>query len=207
MSRLLSTSLLFSCRFAGHSTSVAARRSFASSQANCKGSQNSTPGWEGRSGDDHAVNRDGLDVQSDSAQEAMKSKQEGKEGSQAISEKDEGSHNKRAEEDHPEAPGPVIGMNDERGGVSRIVGPSSVSSLRLGRKDIEYGFAVAASLYGSAYWSIEGLRPWLPSHMEREDIILANSNHIIFCDSSATVSFHKGNRSIAHNFPSHVAHS
>lgn len=38
--------------------------------------------------------------------------------SSAISEKDHGDQNKKAKEDHPEAPGPVIGMNDERGGVS-----------------------------------------------------------------------------------------
>jgi len=44
----------------------------------------------------------------------MKQKKEGTEGSQAISGKDEGNHNKKAEEDHPEAPKPVIGMNDER---------------------------------------------------------------------------------------------
>ena len=28
------------------------------------------------------------------------------------------SRNEQAKKDHPEAPGPVIGMNDERGGVS-----------------------------------------------------------------------------------------
>jgi hypothetical protein len=33
-----------------------------------------------------------------------------------ISETDTGNNNKRAHEDHPAAPGPVIGMNDERGG-------------------------------------------------------------------------------------------
>jgi hypothetical protein len=63
------------------------------------------------------VHRDRHDVQGDAAQEGLKSRSEGKEGSQAISQKDEGDHNKRAKEQHPEAPGPVIGMNDERGGV------------------------------------------------------------------------------------------
>ncbi len=39
-------------------------------------------------------------------------------GSAATSEKDKNNQNKKAKEDHPEAPGVVIGMNDERGGVS-----------------------------------------------------------------------------------------
>ena len=40
--------------------------------------------------------------------------------SQATTEKDKGNQNAQAKKDHPEAPGPVIGMNDERGGVSVI---------------------------------------------------------------------------------------
>lgn len=40
------------------------------------------------------------------------------EGSSAASQKDPGNQNEKAKRDHPEAPGPVIGMNDERGGVS-----------------------------------------------------------------------------------------
>ena len=46
----------------------------------------------------------------------MKEHEEGT-GGGATSRKDEGNNNKRAEKDHPEAP-MVIGMNDERGGVS-----------------------------------------------------------------------------------------
>ena len=38
--------------------------------------------------------------------------------SQGTSEKDSGNQNEQAQKDHPEAPGPVIGMNDERGQVS-----------------------------------------------------------------------------------------
>jgi hypothetical protein len=64
------------------------------------------------------VERDRHDVQGDASQEGMKAHSEGKEGSQAISRKDEGDNNKRAGEDKPEAPKPVIGMNDERGPVS-----------------------------------------------------------------------------------------
>ena len=37
--------------------------------------------------------------------------------------------NEQAKKDHPEAPGPVIGMNDERGGVS--LRPEGI--LRAGR--------------------------------------------------------------------------
>jgi hypothetical protein len=36
----------------------------------------------------------------------------------ATGEKDVRNSNKKAKQDHPEAPGPVLGMNDERGGVS-----------------------------------------------------------------------------------------
>ena len=58
-------------------------------------------------------------LQSDNAQEAMKDTgSRVRRGAKQSVRKDEGSHNKRAEEDKPEAPKPVIGMNDERGGVS-----------------------------------------------------------------------------------------
>ena len=42
--------------------------------------------------------------------QARKDKEQGKEGSQAISQKDERSSAKRAKDDHPEAPEPIIGM-------------------------------------------------------------------------------------------------
>lgn len=79
---------------------------------------NDSAGWKGREGDEHAVNRDGKDVQSEQSHEAMKKHESLEEGSQAISRKDEGNNNKRAEKDNPEAPKPVIGMNEERGSVS-----------------------------------------------------------------------------------------
>lgn len=50
-------------------------------------------------------------MQSDSSQQAMSDKKVAKEGSGAISEKDEGNNNQRAKET-TKAPGPVIGMND-----------------------------------------------------------------------------------------------
>ena len=114
----LPTTVLSAARHSRSLRSIWSRRLFASTQANDKGSQNATPGWEGRHRDDHAVERDRHDSQADAAQEGMKAHQEGREGSQATSRKDEGNQNKRAKQDRPEAPEPVIGMNDERGGVS-----------------------------------------------------------------------------------------
>jgi hypothetical protein len=50
----------------------------------------------------------------------MKDHEQLKEGSQAISRRDESQGNKKAKQDHPEAPEPVIGMNEERGSVSNL---------------------------------------------------------------------------------------
>lgn len=88
-----------------------ARRTYTTSPAFLKGSQNSTPGWEGRHGDDHVLNRDNLDRQGEPSNQARADKAAGKEGSNAISQKDERNSNQKAKDDHPEAPGPVIGMN------------------------------------------------------------------------------------------------
>jgi len=66
----------------------------------------------------HATDKkDQLDVQSKASGEARREKAaSGDSPSQATSQSDHTNANKRAKEDHPEAPGPVIGMNDERGG-------------------------------------------------------------------------------------------
>lgn len=77
--------------------------------------QDSKPGWDGRKPRDHAVQRPALDTQSEEAQQGIKDHEELKEGSDAISRRDEKKSNKRAKEDHPAAPEPVIGMNSERG--------------------------------------------------------------------------------------------
>ena len=67
--------------------------------------------WEGRQPEEHVTNRkDELDVQSSASKSGVQER--------AASQKDHGDQNKKAKEDHPEAPGPVIGMNDERGRVS-----------------------------------------------------------------------------------------
>ena len=71
----------------------------------------------GRPKEEHVVNRtDANDIQAEASQQGMRSKQEGKEDSMAISQKSEG-HGEQAKKDYPEAPEPVIGMNDERAQV------------------------------------------------------------------------------------------
>ena len=75
-------------------------------------------GWEGRKPEEHATNRkDELDVQSSAAESGKRERASGSEQSSATNEKDHGNQNEKAKKDHPEAPGPVLGMNDERGSV------------------------------------------------------------------------------------------
>ena len=61
------------------------------------------------------MKRPAHDVQADTAQQGMKDHQEGKEGSDAISRKDERGNQERAKKDFPESPMGGIGMNEERG--------------------------------------------------------------------------------------------
>ena len=85
--------------------------------------------WEGRQPEEHVTNRkDEFDIQSSASksgkQERAAAGGDGESGqSSATSEKDHGNQNEKAKKDHPEAPGPVIGMNDERGGVSGLFSP------------------------------------------------------------------------------------
>lgn len=75
----------------------------------------SLAGWTGRTPDEHAVNRtDEKDVESKPAHQGMREKGKDDSHSFGISEKG-GDNNRKAEQDKPEAPKPVIGMNDERG--------------------------------------------------------------------------------------------
>lgn len=78
--------------------------------------------WKGRQADEHVTNsKDDLNVHSSASGSGKQERASGSEhssSSAAISEKDHGDQNAKAKKDHPEAPGPVIGMNDERGGVS-----------------------------------------------------------------------------------------
>ena len=80
--------------------------------------------------DDHALNRkDELDVQSEAVGSGQRERAgESEPVSSAAKEKDPGNQNEQAQKDHPEAPGPVIGMNDERGGVSKVKSCSMASS-------------------------------------------------------------------------------
>ncbi len=79
-----------------------------------------TSDWSGRHGDEHVTNRgDELDVQSGASQSGKRERASGDEKqSQATAEADKGNQNEQAKKDLPEAPSVVIGMNDERGGVS-----------------------------------------------------------------------------------------
>lgn len=77
--------------------------------------------WEGRQTNEHVTNsKDELNIQSSASLSGQNARVKDPEQSSSASEKDHGKQNMKAEKDHPEAPTPVIGMNDERGQVSRI---------------------------------------------------------------------------------------
>ena len=79
-----------------------------------------TKDWEGRQANEHTTNRDdSLNIHSSASNAGQADRAKGDGGqSGATSQQDKGNQNEQAEKDHPEAPKPVIGMNDERGGVS-----------------------------------------------------------------------------------------
>lgn len=84
-------------------------------------SRRSAADWQGRQADEHLTNRkDNLNIQASASKAGKTDRASGAQESQsqATGEKDAGSQNEQAKKDHPEAPWPVIGMNDERGGVS-----------------------------------------------------------------------------------------
>ncbi|KAL9100871.1 MAG: hypothetical protein Q9163_003815, partial [Psora crenata] len=85
--------------------------------------------WQGRQPSEHINNRpdDDLNVHSSAANSGKADRAAGDTGgggaggrrdgqSSATTEADKGKQNEQAQKDHPEAPGPVIGMNDERAG-------------------------------------------------------------------------------------------
>ncbi|KAG8526784.1 uncharacterized protein KY384_008213 [Bacidia gigantensis] len=81
-----------------------------------------TANWDGRQADEHITNRDDhLNVQSSASKSGQKDRSGGEGHSQATTQQDKGNQNEQAKKDHPEAPGPVIGMNDERGGLLAAV--------------------------------------------------------------------------------------
>lgn len=84
----------------------------------------SAKAWEGKKPEEHANNEsDSHNVQVDAVKEGKAERASG-DGSAAASEKDKDKMNQKGKDEHPEAPGVVIGMNDERGGVSSEKIPS-----------------------------------------------------------------------------------
>ena len=100
-------------------TSLRVFRRSPTTQIGIRYASGSDPEWIGRQTSEHVSNRgDELDVQSGASQSGKRERASSDENqSQATTEKDKGNQNEQAKKDHPEAPGPVIGMNDERGGV------------------------------------------------------------------------------------------
>ncbi|PYI06835.1 hypothetical protein BO78DRAFT_268956, partial [Aspergillus sclerotiicarbonarius CBS 121057] len=80
--------------------------------------------WKGTGSEDHAVNRakkrDTTDPTTDASASVMKDREES-EGiansskPQGATERGGTKHGRKAKQEHPKAPEPVIGMNDERG--------------------------------------------------------------------------------------------
>lgn len=110
------------------------------------GSQASSPGWSGRPGSDHVLHRDGRDAQSAPSKQARDDKAAGKEGSGAISQKDERNAGDRAKEEFPEAKD-AIGMNSGEfygstvgGWVDDVFGEecANVCFYRTRRKDVSW---------------------------------------------------------------------
>lgn len=84
---------------------------------------NSAPraAWEGSKPEEHVVRESDVhNIQQDASKDGKAERASGDNPDGSTIEKDVGSENKKAKEDHPEAPEPVIGMNDERGSVSNI---------------------------------------------------------------------------------------
>lgn len=76
-------------------------------------------GWTGRQPKEHVTEiQDELNVHSKASKSGKQERAGGSEQNSSTNEKDYGNQNKKAKEENPEAPGPVLGMNDERGGVS-----------------------------------------------------------------------------------------
>jgi len=66
--------------------------------------------------------KDSHNVQQDATRDGKAERAAGEGGTGTTEKaggKGQGDLNKKAKEEHPEAPGPVIGMNDERGGKGR----------------------------------------------------------------------------------------
>lgn len=76
-------------------------------------------GWTGRQPEEHVTEtQDELNVHSKASKSGKQERTSSTEQGSATNERDYGNQNRKAKEENPEAPGPVLGMNDERGGVS-----------------------------------------------------------------------------------------
>lgn len=92
----------------------------ATAGTRCLSTTSTTLAWKGTPPDEHITDeKDTNNVYID-ASKGGKAERASGEGSAVASEKDKDQKNKKALDDHPEAPGVVIGMNDERGGVSTL---------------------------------------------------------------------------------------
>ena len=94
-------------------------------------------GWDGKQPEEHVTNRkdkDTLDIQADASRTGHEERAKDSTHSQATSERDAGKNNEKAKKDHPEAPGPIIGMNDERGGVRLFIIEASKIVLTFEQK-------------------------------------------------------------------------
>lgn len=93
-----------------------ARRSLATTARLGYASNTDNPGKNPKT---HVTDsKDELDIQSEASGKGQRARESGDAGlSSATSQKDPGGSNKKASE-KTKAPGPVIGMQDERGGVS-----------------------------------------------------------------------------------------
>ncbi|KAF9886307.1 hypothetical protein FE257_011566 [Aspergillus nanangensis] len=81
-------------------------------------------GWEGSKAEDHTVNRakrhDTTDPSTAASSSGMKDRMEAKINAddskpQGTTERGGSEHQRKAKKEHPKAPEPIIGMNDERG--------------------------------------------------------------------------------------------
>ncbi|KAL1885437.1 hypothetical protein Plec18167_000931 [Paecilomyces lecythidis] len=81
-------------------------------------------GWTGTSTEDHAINRTKKKDITDPQMESTQSGQEERERNESIAdssksssttERDVNKSSERAKKDHPHAPEPIIGVNDEKG--------------------------------------------------------------------------------------------
>lgn len=76
-------------------------------------------GLTGRQPEEHVTEtQDELNAHSKASKSGKQEHTSSTEQSSATNEKDYGNQNKKTKEENPEAPGPVLGMNDEREGVS-----------------------------------------------------------------------------------------